>query len=221
MIVIDCEIKKMIPDSRAPQLPGIEYCIGWTDYVGMGLAVCCAYDYATQKKYAFWDDPVTVDPPPFDTPDYINGNLTELQALIDGTDYVIGYNNHTFDNKLLSAHFVEIQEKRSYDIYPQIIDAAGLSNSPFTLRKGYKLNDVAKANRMGGKSGSGEMAPVLWQQRRLLELRDYCFRDVRLTKRILDKIMLKSLLCARTGRVMNIPTPAEVLGTVQPKLSLQ
>lgn len=220
MIVIDTEIKNMIPERNGVKTPDVTYCDGWGDYNGMGIAVACAYDYDTKSKYAFWDcDSALV--PAFTQPDYFNGTLADLRVLIEKTDYVVGYNNHTFDNKLLAAFDVVIPANKSYDIYPQIIQAAGLSDAPFAMRKGYKLGDVARANKMAGKSGDGAAAPLLWQSGKLIELRDYCMHDVRLTKGILDKIMLKSLICAKTFGIMSIPTPAEVLGPVQPMLGLK
>ena len=38
MIIYDCEIIKAIEDKKHPRIEGIEYCDGWKDFTGMGLA---------------------------------------------------------------------------------------------------------------------------------------------------------------------------------------
>jgi len=222
MIVIDTEIKNMIPDKHKPRLPNVEYCEGWGNFRGMGLAIACVFDYDTKTKYSFWDCDLSIIPPDAQgRTDYVNAGLDDLRALIAQTDYIIGYNTHTFDNKLLAAFDIVVPPERSYDIYPQIIEAAGLSRQPFWAWKGHKLGDVARANSFPDKTGDGADAPLLWQAGKYAELRDYCMHDVRLTKGILDRIISGTLLSPINYQPLTIPTPDKILGPVQRQLGLK
>jgi hypothetical protein len=212
MIVYDTEIKKCIPDARGTagvHDGSIEYCGGWSDYEGMGISVLCAFDTDTGTKHTFTTD---------DTPAglfMLDGNMHEFAEMVARTDYVIGFNNHSFDNKLVAAHGVTIPPEKSFDIYVEVIDAAGLSNAPFSHRKGYKLDDICRANQIEGKTGHGLMAPVMFQKGRYQELLEYCQHDVQMTVQVLERILHGQLICPKSGNVLRVQTPAQRLGTVQ------
>jgi len=44
-IIYDIEIAKAIPSKSEPKEEGVEYCKGWGDHAGMGIACLCAHDY--------------------------------------------------------------------------------------------------------------------------------------------------------------------------------
>ncbi len=209
IIVFDTEIKNMILGRNESMLPDIRYCNGWTDFAGMGISVVCVYDMP-------YGDPAAGIMHTL-TPEENEEHATMLQKLINRADYVVGFNNHSFDNPLLAASGFIIPPEKSYDIYAQIIDAAGLSNASFSARKGYRLDDVAKANGIPGKNieGGGALAPVLYQTGELEKLYSYCENDVSMTVRVLTAITDMRCICPRTASILPVVTPHQKLGTVQ------
>lgn len=218
MIVYDTEIKKCIPDRGSVHSGSIEYCLGWSDFPGMGISVLCAFDLDTGQMHTFVDDdPYAAKYAAL----HIDGGFADLGVfaeMVARTDYVIGFNNHSFDNKLVAAHGIVIPPEKSYDIYVEVIDAAGLSEAPFKYRKGYKLDDLARANGIPGKDGHGIMAPVMYQTGRITELHDYCRHDVDMTVKVLEHILDGRLRCPKSSNVLRVKTPKERLGSVQPSI---
>jgi hypothetical protein len=204
MIVFDSEIKNMILGRNERPQPGVRYCNGWSDYEGMGISVVCAYDLDTGMMH-------TLHP----QDDVQDASL--LKILFSRADYIVGFNNHGFDNNLLKAFGVEVPAGKSYDIYEQVIDAAGLSNAPFAARKGYRLDDLTRANGLTRKNDDegGALAPLLYQRGDHERLYKYCQNDVMMTVEVLTYIVQQKLVCPRSGSVLPVRSPATVLGTTQ------
>jgi hypothetical protein len=193
MLIYDIEIKKAILGKREKVQQGVEYCEGWHDHAGMGISVICAYDYAQDRWHTFCDD-----------------NFDAFQRLVDSTNLVIGYNSISFDNKVCRAHGLMVPDEKSYDILVEIWKAAGLSPTfNFSTHLGYSLDAVIKANFPDvGKTGSGAMAPVFWQQGKIGTVVDYCLADVWLTKMLLDRIRGDfPLVSPKTGQNLHVETP--------------
>jgi hypothetical protein len=165
MLVFDGEIKKAILRKGENQIPGIEYCEGWKDFVGMGISVIAVYDFIGMKYRVFLED-----------------NLSELKKLIEDRAFVIGFNNESFDNKLLVAHGIDIPEEKSFDLLKAIREATGTF-------KGLGLGAICEANFTTSKNGDGAFAPILWQQKQYGKVIDYCLNDVNMTLNILNRIM--------------------------------
>lgn len=181
MLIYDIEIRNAIPDRGGDPIPDVTYCEGWGDHRGMGIAVICCYDYATDRPRVFCSD-----------------NLADFGALLASHDCVVGFNNQRFDDLILAAHGVELPEGKSYDILQEVYRGLGLV--PGEYRKGYRLADLCAANFRAQKSGDGALAPIAWQQGRLGTVIDYCLRDVHLTKKLLDRII-------RVGRLIDPNAP--------------
>lgn len=165
MLVFDAEIKKAILGRKDEAIPGIEYCDGWKDFIGMGISVIAVYDLQDDKYRVFLED-----------------NLDELKELIENRDYAIGFNNNSFDNKLLKAHGIEIPEEKSFDLLAAIKDETGTN-------RGLGLGAINKANFTTTKNGDGAFAPILWQQKQYGKVIDYCINDVKMTLNILIRLL--------------------------------
>lgn len=188
-VVVDAEVRRCIPSPKEPRQPGLEYCRGWTDYVGMGVSVACAFDTRTRSPRVFCLD-----------------NLGELADLVAGR-VVVTFNGDRFDRRLLAAHGVEIPDALSYDLRLAVLRAAGVANNA----TGYQLGDLARVNLGEAKRMSGALAPVAWQQRRYGEVVDYCLDDVMKTARL---VQLATLMDPNTGALLELapvnPPLAEV-----------
>ncbi len=53
MLIYDIEIRNAIPDRNGATEPGVQYCEGWEDHRGMGIAVIGCYDYAADPYHPF------------------------------------------------------------------------------------------------------------------------------------------------------------------------
>jgi len=191
MLIYDIEIRNAIPDRNGVAAPGVQYCEGWEDHKGMGIAVVGCYDYANDRYRIFCED-----------------NLDELQRLIKGHDVIVGFNNHRFDDRVLEAAGVFIPEGKSYDILEEIWRSLRLplEFNP-RLHGGYSLRALCQVNFRASKTGDGAAAPALWQRGQIGTVVDYCLADVNLTKKLLDRII-------RTGQLVN-PKPAPELISVR------
>ena len=134
ILLYDCEIKHPIADKKLirPE-PNIVYADGWADFKGMGIALIGAYDYHANLPRLFAED-----------------NLDEFDALARDADLTVSFNGKHFDNPLLAAHGIEIQEDRHYDMYLEVKEAAGAGK----FAKGYNLNNCCHINLGLQKSGN-------------------------------------------------------------------
>jgi hypothetical protein len=178
-MVYDAEIKKGILGKRDQPEEGIEYCAGWDDHANMGISVMGAY--------TSWDDRFRV---------FMDDNAKAFIEIMDNPNIIkVGFNSIGFDDKLINAtpgwgglH----APGTHYDILRELWLADGLGPEfKFPSHIGYGLDAVAKANFPGqvAKTGHGAQAPMLWQRGQIGEVVDYCLQDVRLTLKVLLRIL--------------------------------
>lgn len=191
-IVFDCEIVKAIPSNRESVIDGIEYCGGWHDHAGMGISVIGAYDYESGACRVFLED-----------------NFTAFKELVDSATVVCGFNNGGFDDKLVKAVLGwEIPAEKSYDLLSEVWLAHGLGRRyAGSVYGGFGLQDCAKANGLPGKTGRGDLAPVLWQRGQRGQVVDYCLNDVLLTKRLIDAVHGCVFASPKTGGLVRVASP--------------
>lgn len=191
-IVFDCEVVKAIPSNREPVINGIEYCGGWHDHAGMGISVIGAYDYETGACRVFLED-----------------NFAAFKELVDSATVVCGFNNGGFDDKLVKAVLGwEIPAEKSYDLLSEVWVAHGLGRRyAGSEYSGFGLQDCAKANGLPGKTGRGDLAPVLWQRGQRGQVVDYCLNDCFLEKKLIDRVLNGDFVSPKTNRVVNVVSP--------------
>lgn len=186
-IIYDCEIKNAIPDKNEPLRPNINYCKGWTDFLGMGISVISVYDYHVGQYRIFCED-----------------NLSDFAALIDDSDHVIGFNQIHFDNQLIAAHGIDFDPRKNWDLYVEAKEASGADK----YAKGYKLDDFVRVNFKITKKQSGAFAPILWQQGKMGQVIDYALTDTWLTKKCIDLIVREGYIKdPRTGMRIKLSIP--------------
>ena len=169
-LIYDCEIIKCIPGKDGYQTPAFRYCKGWNDHANMGISVIGAY--------LSWEDVIAI---------YPQSLFRSFQKAVDEADLIVGFNSISFDDKLCRANGITI--KTDYDLLSEVWAAAGMPRQ-YTYgvtRAGYKLENLAQANLGRGKSGSGELAPELWQQGKHWEVISYLTDDVLITKQLFER----------------------------------
>lgn len=175
-LVYDIEISRAIPPKSGQLEAGVDYCEGWHDHAGMGVAVVGCYDYLHDQYRVFCGD-----------------NIAGFVDLLLDRSPLVGFNNISFDNAVLRAagYFPpDLTEDHCYDILREVWVAEGLGTvfSPKT-HGGYGLDKLCMLNFGVGKSGNGAIAPIEWQRGEVGSVVDYCLRDVWLTKRLFDIVL--------------------------------
>ncbi len=175
MLIYDIEIKNAVPNANENRLKGITYCDGWHDHANMGVACIGAYDYHEDRYRMFFED-----------------NFDEFADLCRARWPLVGFNNIAFDNAVLDANglLIDAPDDVFYDILVEVWAACGLK-PPYNheTHRGYGLDALCAANFGIRKTGNGALAPIWFQQGKMGLLTDYCLNDVRLTKKLLDKIL--------------------------------
>lgn len=151
IVVYDLEIKEVI-DGRL---------VTWKSFDKMGISVGCAFDYRENRFRVFLDD--------------------NIQQLVDrlneeGT-IVSGFNHVDFDNNLLRGMGFNLKpdsELLNYDLLRVSRKGAGVEK----YCKGFKLQEHLIELGLPLKTDSGAHAPILWREKKLGELVDYCLNDV-------------------------------------------
>lgn len=175
IVVYDLEIKKPIDGKE----------ITWGSHHKMGISVGCAYDYRESRYRVFLDD---------NMPDLVK-RLNEPGTL------VVAFNQIGFDNKILRLDemlqtkleayerdpFPEDSKILNYDMLVESRLGAGVN----MFAKGFKLAQHLAHMGLPSKTDDGANAPLLYQNRKLGELVDYCLADVRAEKSLFDYVYIK------------------------------
>ncbi len=193
-LVYDCEISRLIPISETEQISGYQYCNGWTDFENMGIAVIGICDIDSEELVAYTENGILGTRP-----------INDLVGLLGEFYYQIwGLNSRRFDDKLMMANdLYDLQT--DHDLLDLIRLSAFGSTSWRDTPKSYRydLGAIAQANGMA-KSGSGELAPKLWQDGKHQEVIDYCLNDCLVTARLIKLIERGELIDPNTGKKLSI-----------------
>ena len=184
LIIYDCEIIRCIPPSFDDPDPDLEYCGGWGDHENMGISVISTYSENLLGEgargvntFVNYGSEIPLDPMLRDS----------IQEFFDLADVVIGFNSVSFDDRLMAANGINVLT--TYDLLREVRIASGQPGDYVKgqTRAGYSLGAIAEANGLGGKSGSGELAPVLWQRGDVEAVVKYCEHDIELTRQIWER----------------------------------
>lgn len=180
ILIYDCEIIKAIRDPKKVDLAHIEYCNGWDDYENMGISVI-GVNFISEEGDGVFSHNNTLNR---------DLGIKAFQQGLDVADVLVGFNNQSFDDKLIKANGFTIPECIvNYDLVAEIWEGAGLGRTfVYPTHAGFGLDAICKANGLGEKSGDGATAAVLWQKGKHQEVIDYCENDIRLTRKLFDLI---------------------------------
>jgi hypothetical protein len=197
MFLYDLVIERAIPMRNVPKLDGIEYCAGWTDYTNMGVAALCVRDFDRGRSRVFDAH-----------------NREQFFDLVNTTNTVwIGYNNARFADRIIEdAWNYKMDPRRRYDILEEIWRANGLVPEKFdaSTHCGFGLREVSYQNLRIAKKDIEAERPIDWQSGKRAQVIDACFRDLWLTKGLLELILTTHELAHPvSGRVFEVCTPDE------------
>lgn len=164
-VVYDLEIARAIQGRGEERLPDVDYCDGWSDYAGMGVACCCAVDLLTGQAHV-----------------YLADNLADFALLAADRRYVMGFNSQAFDDLVMAAAGVEVTT--NYDLK---VEAQGVVNGKRV--PGRRLDDFVRVNLGVSKPIQNHaMLPVMWQRGERGTVIDECLSDVYLTAALIQRL---------------------------------
>ena len=172
VLIYDVETERPVLKKGEKKWPDIAYAHSFEDYANLGISCVCCFDFQ-ERRFRVFD----------------KHSLNKFRALMRRRQYVIGYNNHGFDDPLLTHHGCPVDQQTSRDIMK-------------LFERRVSLDKVAKANNVACNSG-GIMAPIRWQQGRYAEVIDYCLQDVYITATLYKKYKSKDLLDPTCGELVN------------------
>ncbi len=163
-IVFDIETQNFFTD------PGV----GWDNFAALKISVVCAYSYLRDKYFSFEEQEVE-----------------KMIELFSGASRLVGFSMNRYDVPVLDNYFrrfipvadqkdfqtPDLWEKERVDLLEEIEIAYG---------KRISLSKLAEANLGVKKDRHGSEAVGLYKEGKIDELKEYCLKDVRLTKELYD-----------------------------------
>ena len=129
---------------------------------------------------------------------YLVPELPQLWPILERTDILVGYNSDHFDIPLLNKYYPgDLTKLKSVDIMKEVHG---------TLGRRLKLDMIAEGTlgqkKLGGKGGQ---SVIWWREGRVDDVREYCLKDVELTRKIFDHALKnKSLKYKELGKTHEI-----------------
>lgn len=183
-LVLDAEIEKAIPDKKKERVDGVQYCDGWRDFAGMGVAVVTAYDYRLRRARVF-----------------VRDNLHQLATAVQEVDHVVTFNGTNFDIPLLNEHGVHIPEGKHYDLCLEVRRAAGAGR----YDRGYNLEAILDKNGLPSKGAYSAEAPERWQRKQFGLVIESCLDDSNGLRLLLEDAMRGQILVGDPPTFVTLP----------------
>ena len=134
---------------------------GGFDIKDLELTICCTHDSETDSYESF-----------------LKEDLPKLWKLFDQADVIVGFNSDHFDIPVLNKYYPgDLSTMRSIDLLAEVSNVLG---------RRVKLDAIAAGTLGTKKSGSGLDAMKWWKEGNIKKLREYCIKDVEITRKIFD-----------------------------------
>ncbi len=129
---------------------------------------------------------------------YVESELPQLWPILERTDVLVGYNSDHFDIPLLNKYYPgDLTRIRSLDLMQEVHKSLG---------RRLKLDSIAEGTLGEGKSADGAQSLKWWRAGEVEKVKEYCIKDVELTKRVLDFALKNNKLKYRDlGTTREIP----------------
>ena len=201
ILVFDAEIFRAIatkPDERERyDEMGIQYVTDWNAFSEMGIACLCAPTLAeclnAKDGAALYREAMF----------FTGQTIGNIEYYFNQFDFFVSYNGVSFDWKLLNANGCYPDPEKHYDLANEVKRLTRKLRPP-------KMDDLAGANNLPRKTGSGAMAPVMWQQGKQREVIEYCFSDCIVLAHLFQRVLERgSLQNPYTGQLIQLPSPLQ------------
>ena len=114
---------------------------------------------------------------------YLEPELPALWKILERTDMLVGYNSDHFDIPLLNKYYPgDLTRIKSLDLMKEVYGVLG---------RRLKLDTIAEATLGQKKIADGMQSLKWWRAGEVDKVREYCIKDVELTKRVFDYALEK------------------------------
>ena len=161
-LVFDIETQNFFTD------PGV----GWDNFAALKISVVGVYSYAQDKYFAFEEN-----------------QMADLAELFLSAKRIVGFSMNRYDVPVLNNYFLKLGKLHDGVLAPNLwgkerVDL--LEDIELVLRRKISLSRLAEANLGVKKDKHGSEAIALYRDGKMDELKEYCLKDVRLTKELYD-----------------------------------
>jgi len=139
---------------------------GSSDPADLQIAIVCTHDSETGLYQSF-----------------LESELSSLWSILERTDMLVGYNSDHFDIPLLNKYYPgDLTRIKSLDIMKEVSNVLG---------RRLKLDSIAEATLGEKKIASGSQSLQWWRAGEVDKVRQYCLKDVEITRKIFDYALEK------------------------------
>jgi DEAD/DEAH box helicase domain-containing protein len=148
--------------------------VGWNNFGALKISVVGIYSYMEDKYFCFEES-----------------EMDKIAAMFAKAKELVGFSMNHYDIPVLSAYFSKISpdldlwKKDRFDIASKMEAETGRRIS---------LSRLAEANLGEKKDRHGSEAITLFKDGKIEELKNYCLKDVRLTKELYDLMSRQNYL---------------------------
>jgi len=155
--------------------------VGSSDPADLTIAIVCIHDSETDTYSS-----------------YLVEELHSLWPILERTDILVGYNSDHFDIPLLNKYYSgDLTKIKSLDLMKEVQSVLGRRLKLDVIAEG-TLND----KKTGGKGGQ---SVIWWRNGEVEKVRDYCIKDVELTRKLFDyAVKNSSLKYKELGKVREV-----------------
>jgi len=134
---------------------------GSSDPASLTIAIVCIHDSVTGEYSS-----------------YLESELPKLWKVLERTDLLVGYNSDHFDIPLLNKYYPgDLTHIKSLDVMAEVHRTFG---------RRLRLDAIAEGTLGVKKIGHGSQSVQWWRAGEIDKVRQYCLKDVEITKRIFD-----------------------------------
>ncbi len=142
---------------------------GSSDPADLKIAIVCTHDSETGLYQSF-----------------LENELPALWKILEQTDILVGYNSDHFDIPLLNKYYPgDLTRIKSLDLMKEIHTSIG---------RRLKLDSIAEGTLGMKKSASGSQSLQWWCAGEVDKVRQYCLKDVEITRKIYDHALKHGLV---------------------------
>jgi DEAD/DEAH box helicase domain-containing protein len=134
---------------------------GGNDPADLRIAIVCIHDSETDSYSS-----------------YLESDLWKLWPILERADMLVGYNSDHFDVPLLNKYYPgDLARIKSLDLMVEVHNVLG---------RRLRLDSIAEGTLGTKKIASGSQSLVWWRAGEVEKVREYCLKDVEITKKIFD-----------------------------------
>lgn len=150
--------------------------VGKNEPALLDISVVCVYDSET-KEYTVAG----------------HTELDRLWPIFEKADALVGYNSNHFDIPLINKYYPgDLMRIKSIDLLESIRESLG---------KRLRMDSVAEATLGTKKIGHGLQAVTWWKQGEIDKIKEYCKKDVEITKKIFEYALKNQFVKYKDGMV--------------------